>query len=82
MNFDIKGKIEEIAGKIKNDPKLLKNFESEPVKTVESVVGVDLPDDKIQPLVEGVKAKLNLDETVKGARGVLDSVMGLFGKKK
>ncbi len=58
MNFDIKGKIEEIAGKIKNDPKLLKNFESEPVKTVESVVGVDLPDDKIQPLVEGVKAKL------------------------
>lgn len=58
MNFDIKGKIEEIAGKIKSDPKLLKNFETEPVKTVEGIVGVDLPDDKVQPLVEGIKAKL------------------------
>ena len=58
INFDIKAKIDEIAGKIKADPKLLKNFETEPVKTVESLLGVDLPDDKLQPLIEGIKAKL------------------------
>ena len=58
MNFDIKAKIDEIAGKIKADPKLLKNFETEPVKTVESLLVVDLPDDKLQPLIEGIKAKL------------------------
>lgn len=58
MNFDIKAKIDEIAGKIKGDPKLLKNFETEPVKTVESLLGVDLPDDKLQPLIEGIKTKL------------------------
>ena len=29
---------------------------------MESVLGVDLPDDQIEKLVDGVKAKLNLDK--------------------
>lgn len=59
--MDIKAKIEELVGKIKNDPQLLKNFQSNPVKTVEGLVGVDLPDDQINPIVDGIKAKISVD---------------------
>lgn len=56
--MDIKGKIEELAQKIQKDPTLLQNFQKDPIKTVEKLLGVDLPDDKLQPLVTGIKAKL------------------------
>lgn len=58
MNFDVKAKVEELVGKIQKDPALLKSFKADPVKTVEKLLGVDLPDDKLKPLVAGVKAKL------------------------
>jgi len=58
MDLNIKEKIEELVEKIKGDPALLKSFQKEPIKTVEKIVGVDLPDEKLQPLVDGVKAKL------------------------
>ena len=38
-----------------------KQFEKEPVKTVEKLVGVDLPDGKLDAVVDGIKAKINLD---------------------
>jgi len=56
--FDIKEKIDEIVDKIKADPKMLEQFKSEPVKVIEKLVGIDLPDEKLQPLVNGIKAKL------------------------
>ncbi|MBQ1258014.1 MAG: hypothetical protein IIX93_12185 [Clostridia bacterium] len=74
--MDIKAKIEEIVQKIKTDKNLLSKFRSEPIKTVEGLLGVDLPDDIIEKIVEGVKAKITVDD-VKGALGKLK---GLFGK--
>ena len=58
MNFDVKAEIEELVEKIQKDPALLKRFQTDPIKTVESLLGVDLPDEKLQPLVTGIKAKL------------------------
>ena len=58
MELDIKGKVEEIVEKIKEDPALLAELQKEPVKAIEKVLGIDLPDEKLQPLVAGVKAKL------------------------
>lgn len=74
MKQDIKAKVEEIVNKIKSDPKLLEKFKKEPVPVVESLLGIDLPDDQIMALVNGVKAKIDLD----AIGGVLG---GLFGKK-
>lgn len=53
--MDIKAKVTEVVEKIKNDPKLLADFEKEPVKTVEKIVGMDLPDELIEKVVEGIK---------------------------
>lgn len=58
MDFDIKGKIEELAQKVQKNPDIMKKFQKEPVKTIEGLLGIDLPDEKLQPLVAGVQAKL------------------------
>lgn len=72
--MDIKAKIEELTDKVKNDKIVAENFKKDPVKTVEGLIGVDLPDDQLEKVVEGIKAKVNLDK-LGGALG------GLFGKK-
>ena len=56
--MDIKKKVDEIVKKIKADPKLMKQFADDPVKTVESLAGVDIPDDIEDNIVTGVKAAL------------------------
>ena len=77
MAVDIRKKIEELVEKIQKNPALLKKFNTEPVKVVEELVGIDLPDELIEQVVEGVKAKITLDQ-VGDTLGALGS---LFGKK-
>lgn len=72
--MDIKAKIDEIVNKVKSDDDFADKFKNEPVKAVEDVIGVDLPDDQIQKVVDGVKAKVDLG-------GIADKLGGLFGKK-
>lgn len=78
--MDIKGKIEEIVKKIKDDDKFGAKFKENPVKAVEGVLGVDLPEDQIESVVAGVKAKLKLDGGDDKDGGLLDKAKGLFGK--
>ena len=59
---DIKEKISELADKIKDDPKILAEFKSEPVKTLEKLLGIDLPDDQLKTFSEGIQAKLSADK--------------------
>lgn len=75
--MDIKEKIEELVKKLTSDKKLLEKFEKNPVKVVEELIGVDLPDEMINKIIDGVKAKISLDK-VGDALGALS---GLFGKK-
>ena len=72
MAFDIKKIIEDIIAKIKGDKDIGERFQKDHTKTVEGLIGVDLPDDQINAVVEGVKAKINLD-------GLKDKLGGLFG---
>ena len=70
----IKEKINEIVDKIKSDKKFAEKFKKDPIKAVESVIGVDLPDDQIMKIVEGVKAKINIDN----AGDAINKLKGLF----
>ncbi len=60
--MDIKAKIDEVVNKVKSDPDIAGKFQSDPIKTVEGILGVDLPDDVIKQVVDGVKAKVNIGE--------------------
>lgn len=72
--MDIKGKIEEIIAKVKNDKDFAAKFAQDPVSAVENVIGIDLPNDQINALIEGVKAKLTADK----AGNVLGAIKKLF----
>ena len=72
--MDIKAKIEELVNKIKSDKDLGAKFQKDPISTVEGLLGVDLPNDQVQKIVDGIKAKIDLDKL----GGMLG---GLFGKK-
>ena len=73
---NIKEKIEEVVSKVKNDPDFAKKFQEEPVKALEDVIGMDLPDDKINEVITAIKAKVNFDSE----GGIMDKVKGLFNK--
>ena len=60
--MDIKAKVEQIVKKIQSDPKLVEKFSKDPVSVVEELVGIDLPNDQIDKVVDLVKAKLNPDK--------------------
>lgn len=72
--MDIKAKINEIVDKIKNDPSLMEDFQKDPEKAIEKVIGVDIPDGMVDKVVDGVKAKLTADKL----GGVAGKLKGLF----
>lgn len=68
--MDIKAKIEEIVKKLQSDKTLLAKFQKDPVKALEGLIGIDLPDEQLNAIITGVKAKL-------AATGVAD-LLGKF----
>lgn len=75
--MEIKEKIEAVVKKLMADKQLMEKFERNPVKVIEELLGVDLPDDLVNKITEGVKAKISLDKV----GDALDMLGGLFGKK-
>ena len=74
MSFDVKAKIDELVSKLQKDPAMLKSFQEDPIKTVENLTGVDLPDDQLKPLVAGIKTKLAASDL----GGKLNGLKNLF----
>ncbi|MBQ9197034.1 MAG: hypothetical protein IJ157_07295 [Clostridia bacterium] len=74
--MDIEKIISDVLAKLKVDDSLKAAFLADPVGTLEKKLGVDLPDEQIKQVIDGLKAKLG--EIAAG--GVLDKVKGLFGK--
>ena len=75
--MDIKKMIEEAVEKIRKNPELLTKLDNEPIPVLEKLLGMDLPDELVEQLIDGIKAKL----AVENVGDVLGSLGGLFGKK-
>jgi len=69
--MDIKQQIEKVVSSISGDASLKEKFSKDPIGTVKSIVGL-LPDEVVEKLVEGVKAKLTADK--------LSDAAGALGK--
>ena len=74
--MDIKEQISKIMEEISKNPNIKEQFEKEPVKVIERIIGVDLPDDMIMKIIDGVKAKLTIDDVSK----VADVIKGIFNQ--
>ena len=66
IKAEIKERIDEIVEKIKSDKDIANTFQKDPVSTVEELIGIDLPNEQIEALVDGIKAKINLDKLAGG----------------
>jgi hypothetical protein len=51
-------------------------FERNPVSVIEELIGIDLPDAQVNQLIEGIKAKIKLDQV----GDVLGGIGKLFSK--
>ena len=80
----LKSKIDEVVNKVKSDPEFAKKFTSDPVKALEGVLGVDLPDEQVKGLIEVVKKKVSAGDVVsKLASGdIAGTISGIIGGKK
>ena len=74
--MDIKAMIEKAVKMLMSDKNLMAKFEKNPASVIEELVGVDLPDDQVNQLIEGIKAKIKLDQL----GGVLGGLGKMFGK--
>ena len=59
---EIKELIAQLAEKVGKDEALQKKFKKDPIKTVEELTGLDLPDDLMEKVVDALKAKMTLDD--------------------
>ena len=72
--MDVKEQIQKAVEKITKDKGLQEQFQKDPVKALESILGVDLPEDVINQVVQGIKTKLTADkvsDTVDALEGFL-----------
>ena len=72
--MDVNEQIRKIVEEISKNPDIKEQFEKEPVKVIEKMIGVDLPEDMVLKIIEGVKAKLTIVDVSK----VTDALKGLF----
>lgn len=72
IKAQLKDKIDDIVEKIKSDKNIAAKFQKDPVSTVEELIGIDLPNDQIEGVVDAIKAKISLDK--------LGGLGKLFGK--
>ena len=81
---EIMDKVKEAVEKLQSDDGLMDNFKSAPIKTIEGLIGIDLPDEQLKNIADMVKAKLDPNGSVvenleNQAEGIIDKVKGLFG---
>ena len=72
--MDIKEQINKMADAVKNNPSVMEQFEKEPVKAIETILGVDLPDAVVEQVINGVKAKISVDAVSQ----VADAIKKIF----
>lgn len=72
--MDIKEQISKVVEKVTKDESVKEQFQKDPIKAVEQVLGVNLPDDVVEKVVQGVKGKISVDKI----SGAMDSIKKLF----
>ena len=74
--MDLKEQITQAVEKITKDKALQEQFKTDPVKALESVLGIGLPEEAIDQVIQGVKAKLAVEKT----SDLVDSLKGFLKK--
>ena len=76
LKKEIQEKIDALVEKVKSDKGIAAKFQEDPIATVEELLGIDLPNDQIEKVVDMIKAKINVEKI----SGALGGIGKLFGK--
>ena len=76
---EIMEKVEKVVKEIRKDPKMLAKFKDEPVKVIEKLLGVDLPDALVKNVIDGVMDAIK-DDGKKDDKFDLDDAAKLLKK--
>ena len=81
--MDLQKIISDLLAKLKIDGGLLEKFKKNPIETVKSLLGgkIDLNADQLKTVVDGISAKLGVDEIARKGGGLLARIKSLFGGK-
>ena len=72
--MELMEKIKEVTEKVQADPNFAEEFKADPVKALENVLDVDLPDEMVKNVIDVVKAQLE-------GTDILGALNNLFHKK-
>ena len=75
--MDLQKLIEKVVKTLTENEDLMREFMENPTRVLEKKFGVDLPDDQINAVVDGIKAKIKFDDAAEFA----GKLFGMFGKK-
>ena len=81
--MDIQKIISDLVAKLTGNKDLIAKFTSDPLSLIKELLGIDLDPSKLAEVVKGVTGQLGdiTGDAAKEAGGILDKVLGFFGKK-
>ena len=74
---EVLNKVEDAVKELKENDELREQFKDEPVETLEKLTGLDLPDEKVEKVVDLVKARIDgadIDDKLEALGGKLDDL--------
>lgn len=74
MAIDVKAEITRIVEKISKDESLKRDFQNDPIGAAKKLIGVEVSDDVIGQIVNGIKGKITADQV----SGAVDALKKLF----
>lgn len=77
--MNVKDMIERVEEKLKNDDDFKVNLVKDPMKTLENLLGIDIPEDTLKEIMDAVKDKLE-GNTVSGIIKEVEEKIGDAGK--
>ena len=69
------GKVDDVVRELKNNDEMRAKFKDEPVKTIEEMTWLDLPDEKVEKVIDLIEAKIDdadVDEKIAALGDKLD----------
>ena len=81
--MDIQKIIKDLVAKLTGNKDLIASFTKDPVKAVKDLLGIDIGGDQVSEIVKGVTSQLGdlSGDIAKEGGGILNKIMGVFGKK-
>lgn len=80
--MDLQKIISDLVAKFTGNNDLIAKFKKNPIETIKGLLGsVNLDSDQLKTVVDGVSAKLNVEDAIKQGTGILAKIKAIFGKK-